>query len=52
MCFDLDEGSISSEIGGDTLVGRGMHQGGPLLNRILWVCHIFVHAQIINILVP
>ena len=25
MCFDLEEGPSLSEIGGDTLVGRGMH---------------------------
>ena len=25
VCFDLEEGSSSSEIGGDTLVGRRMH---------------------------
>ena len=48
VCFDLEEGSSSSEIGGDTLVGRGMHliSRGPLLNGILWVWHIFAHAQI------
>ena len=48
VCFDLEEGSSSSEIGGDTLVGRGMHliSRGPVLNGILWVWHIFAHAQI------
>ena len=49
VCFDLKEGSSSSEVGGDTLVGRArMHliSRGRLLNGILWVWHIFTRAQI------
>ena len=46
MCFDLQEGSSSSEVGGDTLVGRVFDIEGPTTERnIVGVAHFYACAN-------
>ena len=49
MCFDLKEGSSSSEVGGDTLVGRGCInfdiEGPPTERNIVGVAHFYACAN-------
>ena len=50
VCFDLKEGSSSSEVGGDTLVGRGCIEGPTTERNIVGVAHFYACANPLTLL--
>ena len=53
VCFDLKEGSSSSEVGGDTLVGRGCInfdiEEPTIEQNIVGVAHFYACANLLTL---